>query len=162
MIEKLERKKDVRLIGFVGVGHDRKNSAYWYFYGTRLYREDYVDSLWDKKSRIKNKRRRKRKREEKEEKEGEDSEDDSVHEENRESVWQVVCFTQQDWSRLVDKFRDSVIFFFLTQSTFKCTTSNTLITNLSIHFFLPRLFDSLINTISNLKQNKNDKKNLQF
>lgn len=102
----------MRLIGFVGVGHDRKNSAYWYFYGTRLYREDYVDSLWDKKSRIKNKRRRKRKREEKEEKEGEDSEDDSVHEENRESVWQVVCFTQQDWSRLVDKFRDSVIFFF--------------------------------------------------
>lgn len=27
----------------------------------------------------------------------------------RESVWQVVCFTQQDWSRLVEKFRDSVM-----------------------------------------------------
>lgn len=80
-------------------GHDQKNSAYWYFYGTRLYREDYVENPQKKKSRSKDKRRKKRK-----------VEDEEDLEDNRESVWQVVCFTQQDWSRLVDKFRDSVRF----------------------------------------------------
>ena len=34
----------------------------------------------------------------------------------RESIWQVVCFTQQDWSRLVDKFKDSVSISSLTFS----------------------------------------------
>lgn len=44
-----------------------------------------------------------------EEEEEEKKEDCLIHEEGKESVWQVVCFTQQDWSRLVEKFRDSVI-----------------------------------------------------
>lgn len=47
----------------------------------------------------------------KEEQEEEEKEEASLinSENKRESVWQVVCFTQQDWSRLVEKFRDSVI-----------------------------------------------------
>lgn len=47
----------------------------------------------------------------KKEQEEEEKEETSLIDENkgRESVWQVVCFTQQDWSRLVEKFRDSVI-----------------------------------------------------
>lgn len=45
----------------------------------------------------------------KEEQEEEEKEEASLINNGRESVWQVVCFTQQDWSRLVEKFRDSVI-----------------------------------------------------
>lgn len=99
------------------MGHDRKNSAYWYFYGTRLYREDYIDTSnsasYKQKSKPRDKKRkRRRNRVAKEEQEEEEKEEVSlIDSENkgRESVWQVVCFTQQDWSRLVEKFRDSVI-----------------------------------------------------
>lgn len=97
------------------LGHDRKNSAYWYFYGTRLYREDYIDisnsiSHKQKSKPRDKKRKRRRSRVAKEEEEEEEKKEDSlIRREGKESVWQVVCFTQQDWSRLVEKFRDSVI-----------------------------------------------------
>lgn len=97
------------------LGHDRKNSAYWYFYGTRLYREDYIDTSnsvsHKQKSKPRDKKRkRRRNRVAKEEEEEEEKKEDSlIQEEGKGSVWQVVCFTQQDWSRLVEKFRDSVI-----------------------------------------------------
>ncbi|XP_011259799.2 uncharacterized protein LOC105253442 [Camponotus floridanus] len=95
------------------LGHDRKNSAYWYFYGTRLYREDYIDSSnsasHKQKSKPKDKKRKKRRNRVAKEEEEEKEEASLIDGENkgRESVWQVVCFTQQDWSRLVEKFRDS-------------------------------------------------------
>lgn len=103
------------------LGHDRKNSAYWYFYGTRLYREDYVDTTISashkQKSKPRDKKRKKRRnRVAKEEQEEEEKEEASLingGNNGRESVWQVVCFTQQDWSRLVEKFRDSVIIILL-------------------------------------------------
>jgi len=98
------------------LGHDRKNSAYWYFYGTRLYREDYIDtsnSVSHKhKSKPRDKKRKKqRNKVAKEEQEEEEKEEINLIDENKgqQSVWQVVCFTQQDWSRLVEKFRDSVM-----------------------------------------------------
>jgi len=104
------------------LGHDRKNSAYWYFYGTRLYREDYIDTsnsvLYKHKSKPRDKKRKKqRNKVAKAEQEKEEKEEANLIDENKEqhSVWQVVCFTQQDWSRLVEKFRDSVIII----STFK-------------------------------------------
>ena len=105
------------------LGHDRKNSAYWYFYGTRLYREDYVESGSDginERPKVKPKERKRKRRRgragktvEEEEEEEEEKEEDSLvnvygDTKERETVWQVVCFTQQDWCRLVDKFRDSV------------------------------------------------------
>lgn len=98
------------------LGHDRKNSAYWYFYGTRLYREDYIDTSNSASHKQKGKprdkkRKRRRNRVAKEEQEEEEKEETSLidgESKGRESVWQVVCFTQQDWSRLVEKFRDSV------------------------------------------------------
>lgn len=102
------------------LGHDRKNSAYWYFYGTRLYREDYIDisntvlSSRQKQNRPRDKRHKSRRsRLEKEEKEEEEKEEDCLvsadgEDCERESIWQVVCFTLQDWSCLVDKFKDSV------------------------------------------------------
>ncbi|XP_024946564.1 bromodomain-containing protein 4 isoform X2 [Cephus cinctus] len=112
------------------LGHDRKNSAYWYFYGTRLYREDYIGTFSSisqkQKGKPKDKKRKRRCRnrvakEEEEKKEKKEEEDSLVeHEQDTdkaeekpeeekacESVWQVVCFTQQDWGRLVDKFRNS-------------------------------------------------------
>lgn len=106
------------------LGHDRKNSAYWYFYGTRLYREDYIsneknDSIVPRpRGRPRDKKRkRRRSRPEQETEENEEKEEDSLVfdldlEKTRQTVWQVVCFTQQDWARLVDKFRDSVSFIY--------------------------------------------------
>ncbi|XP_018327226.1 uncharacterized protein LOC108738343 [Agrilus planipennis] len=55
------------------LGYDDNDSAYWYFYGTRLYREDF---------KSKNKKGSK-------------------------SVWQVICFTQEDWFQLAKKFKKS-------------------------------------------------------
>lgn len=100
------------------LGHDRKNSAYWYFYGTRLYREDYITTKSNSckpKTKSKDKKRKKRRNrvaKEEEEEEEEEENDCLSHKENQEgnSVWQVVCFTQQDWTRLAEKFRESVSF----------------------------------------------------
>ncbi|CAK9797561.1 Chromatin remodeling regulator CECR2 [Anthophora quadrimaculata] len=120
------------------LGHDRKNSAYWYFYGTRLYREDYIDTSnsisYKQKSKPRDKKRkRRRNRVAKEEEEEEEKKEDSlIQGEGKESVWQVVCFTQQDWSRLVEKFRDS-----------EYDTERKLYRTLSEDFMpeIPKLFD---------------------
>ncbi|XP_018340785.1 PREDICTED: serine/arginine repetitive matrix protein 2 isoform X2 [Trachymyrmex septentrionalis] len=122
------------------LGHDRKNSAYWYFYGTRLYREDYIDTSnsasHKQKSKPRDKKRKKRRnRVAKEEQEEEEKEEASLinnGNDGRESVWQVVCFTQQDWSRLVEKFRDS-----------EFDTERKLYRTLSEDFMpeIPKLFD---------------------
>lgn len=107
------------------LGHDRKNSAYWYFYGTRLYREDYVvetrpeEPIRKQKGKPKDKRRKRRGRNrvERAEETEEETEQGSLANESlengvdtieKETIWQVVCFTHQDWSRLVEKFKNSV------------------------------------------------------
>lgn len=58
------------------LGYDSNDSVYWYFYGTRLYREDL-------KTKAKG----------------------SASQQNR--VWQVICFTEQDWIELTAKFKNS-------------------------------------------------------
>jgi hypothetical protein len=60
------------------LGYDSNDSIYWYFFGTRLYREDIKKVSVGKKTR-------------------------SVS--NR--VWQVICFTEQDWQNLANKFKHS-------------------------------------------------------
>ncbi|XP_076272588.1 CECR2 histone acetyl-lysine reader dikar isoform X2 [Rhynchophorus ferrugineus] len=55
------------------LGYDGNDSAYWYFYGTRLYREDFQKKNNKKKS-----------------------------------IWQVICFTEEDWFQLTKKFKNSV------------------------------------------------------
>lgn len=106
------------------LGHDRKNSAYWYFYGTRLYREDYIENTevggtitQRQRGRPRDRKRKRRQcrsqeenlvEEEEKEKEVDDYLDINIGVKTRDTVWQVICFTQQDWTRLVDKFRNSV------------------------------------------------------
>ncbi|CAH2218368.1 jg25676, partial [Pararge aegeria aegeria] len=70
---------------------DDRQSAYWYFYGTRLYREDTI-------------RRRSRKRRRDSRKRGWFYGDDWLDDEEPERVWQVVCFTEDDWNHLTEKF----------------------------------------------------------
>ncbi|XP_055385660.1 protein split ends isoform X2 [Condylostylus longicornis] len=50
------------------LGFDSKNSGYWYFFGTRLYREDIKSNSED-------------------------------------TIWQVVCFTEEDWQNLSTKLK---------------------------------------------------------
>ncbi|RZC33460.1 uncharacterized protein BDFB_003721, partial [Asbolus verrucosus] len=78
------------------LGYDSNDSAYWYFYGTRLYREDFKTKNNKKKS-----------------------------------VWQVICFTEDDWFQLNKKFK---------KSTSKC--ERQLYRTLTENFLpeLPRLF----------------------
>ncbi|XP_056642020.1 uncharacterized protein LOC130448611 [Diorhabda sublineata] len=54
------------------LGFDSNDSAYWYFYGTRLYREDYTTKNNKKKA-----------------------------------IWQVICFTEEDWFQLTKKLKKS-------------------------------------------------------
>nr|XP_022918897.1 uncharacterized protein LOC111427538 isoform X1 [Onthophagus taurus] len=56
------------------LGYDANRSAYWYFYGTRLYREDFKKNKNSKKDK---------------------------------SIWQVVCFTEDDWIQLTKKIKSS-------------------------------------------------------
>lgn len=51
------------------LGYDSKGSTYWYFHGTRLYREDKVKSTND---------------------------------DNESTIWQVICFTEDDWNKLTN------------------------------------------------------------
>ncbi|PSN57900.1 hypothetical protein C0J52_00213 [Blattella germanica] len=84
------------------LGHDENHSAYWYFYGTRLYREDYPKKKKAKEKRRKGKEEKRRKKRGKSPPPAE-----SETEEKGAGVWQVVCFTEQDWDKVTESFRDS-------------------------------------------------------
>ncbi|XP_059055199.1 uncharacterized protein LOC131849204 isoform X2 [Achroia grisella] len=77
------------------LGWDDNDSAYWYFYGTRLYREDIIKKNKTKTKKKKSKESRKR---------GWFYGDDWLDDDETERVWQVVCFTEEDWTHLTEKF----------------------------------------------------------
>lgn len=63
-----------------------------------MYREDII-----KKSRAKNKKKKK----EENRKRGWFYGDDWLDDEDTDRVWQVVCFTEEDWTHLTEKFCDA-------------------------------------------------------
>lgn len=74
---------------------DDNDSAYWYFYGTRLYREDILRKPKGKTKKKKNKDSRRR---------GWFYGHEAINDEETDRVWQVVCFTEEDWTHLTEKF----------------------------------------------------------
>ncbi|KAK6627783.1 hypothetical protein RUM44_010262 [Polyplax serrata] len=83
------------------LGHDEKKSAYWYFYGTRLYREDFPRN---KKIREK---RRKSKEDKRKKKKVKTSYESDIEDDLAPGIWQVVCYTEEDWEKLAQKFKGS-------------------------------------------------------
>lgn len=80
------------------LGFDSKGSTYWYFYGTRLYREDKLTAAEKKKRRsIANSAQ---------EINGNNL-TDCISEPIGDTVWQVICFTEEDWNKLAAKFKRS-------------------------------------------------------
>lgn len=78
---------------------DNNASAYWYFYGTRLYREDIVE-------RPKGKGKKKKHREGR--KHGWLYGEGWLDDDDTDRIWQVVCFTEDDWTHLTEKFKGSL------------------------------------------------------
>ncbi|KAL0280188.1 UNVERIFIED_CONTAM: hypothetical protein PYX00_001561 [Menopon gallinae] len=83
------------------LGHDENKSAYWYFYGTRLYREDFP-----KNKKIRDKRR-KSKEEKRKKKRSKISYESDIEDDIAPGIWQVVCYTEEDWEKLAMKFKGS-------------------------------------------------------
>lgn len=68
------------------LGYDAKNSGYWYFYGTRLYREDKASTASAS---------------------GSGAGGGSGALGRKDTIWQVICFTEEDWQNLAAKFKTS-------------------------------------------------------
>lgn len=75
------------------LGHDSNGSTYWYFYGTRLYREDKVKASSSTANQPKKRKK--------------DQENGVNGTIKGDSNWQVICFTEEDWQKLADKFAKS-------------------------------------------------------
>ncbi|XP_016358344.1 cat eye syndrome critical region protein 2-like isoform X3 [Sinocyclocheilus anshuiensis] len=107
------------------LGQDGNGALYWYFYGTRLFKEEPVEAMspqysesYDKVTEKKRRGRPPKKSEDRlaMEEEGEDSvkeEDESIEEpkpaiERERGAWSLVCDTEEQWVNLAESIKDKI------------------------------------------------------
>lgn len=81
------------------LGYDAKNSGYWYFYGTRLYREDKPTANTASGSGKASTAAAAAG--------GSIGSSGNTALGSNSTVWQVICFTEEDWQNLAAKFKTS-------------------------------------------------------